>query len=48
MEHAEASHFLRDGVVMLGFALGFVLLFRRLTRMARDEVDAWATLSRAW
>jgi glutathione-regulated potassium-efflux system protein KefB len=30
MEPAEASHFLRDGVVMLGFALGFVLLFRRL------------------
>jgi glutathione-regulated potassium-efflux system protein KefB len=26
----SASHFLRDGVVMLGFALGFVLLFRRL------------------
>jgi glutathione-regulated potassium-efflux system protein KefB len=29
-EAAEATHFLRDGVVMLGFALGFVLLFRRL------------------
>ncbi len=27
---AAASHFLRDGVIMLGFALGFVLLFRRL------------------
>ncbi len=31
MEAAESSHhFLSDGVVMLGFALGFVLLFRRL------------------
>ncbi|MFA9201686.1 MAG: cation:proton antiporter, partial [Cypionkella sp.] len=30
MEHAAAPHFLRDGVVMLGFALAFVLLFRRL------------------
>lgn len=30
MEHETASHFLRDGVIMLGFALGFVLLFRRL------------------
>lgn len=30
MEHEAASHFLRDAVVMLGFALGFVLLFRRL------------------
>ncbi len=31
MEAAHGtSHFLRDGVVMLGFALGFVLLFRRL------------------
>ena len=30
MEHEAASHFLRDGVVMLGFALAFVLLFRRL------------------
>jgi glutathione-regulated potassium-efflux system protein KefB len=30
MEAGGASHFLRDGVVMLGFALGFVLLFRRL------------------
>jgi CPA2 family monovalent cation:H+ antiporter-2/glutathione-regulated potassium-efflux system protein KefB len=30
MEDAAASHFLRDGVIMLGFALGFVLLFRRL------------------
>ena len=30
MDHAAAPHFLRDGVVMLGFALGFVLLFRRL------------------
>ena len=30
MDHGSAAHFLRDGVVMLGFALGFVLLFRRL------------------
>ncbi|ANY18715.1 Glutathione-regulated potassium-efflux system protein KefC [Tsuneonella dongtanensis] len=30
MEHETATHFLRDSVVMLGFALGFVLLFRRL------------------
>jgi CPA2 family monovalent cation:H+ antiporter-2/glutathione-regulated potassium-efflux system protein KefB len=30
MEPETASHFLRDGVVMLGFALFFVLLFRRL------------------
>ena len=30
MEHAAAPHFLRDGVVVLGFALAFVLLFRRL------------------
>jgi glutathione-regulated potassium-efflux system protein KefB len=30
MEHETATHFLRDGVIMLGFALGFVLLFRRL------------------
>ncbi len=30
MEHETASLFLRDGVVMLGFALVFVLLFRRL------------------
>ncbi|MGX7951501.1 cation:proton antiporter domain-containing protein [Tsuneonella sp. HG249] len=30
MDHSAASLFLRDGVVMLGFALGFVLLFRRL------------------
>ena len=30
MEETGASHFLRDGVVMLGFGLGFVLLFRRL------------------
>ena len=30
MEDAAAGHFLRDGVIMLGFALGFVLLFRRL------------------
>lgn len=30
MEHEAASHFLRDAVVMLGFALGFVLLFRRV------------------
>jgi CPA2 family monovalent cation:H+ antiporter-2/glutathione-regulated potassium-efflux system protein KefB len=30
MESTAAPHFLRDGVVMLGFALGFVLLFRRL------------------
>lgn len=30
MEHETATHFLREGVVMLGFALGFVLLFRRL------------------
>lgn len=30
MEHEAASHFLRDAVVMLGFALAFVLLFRRL------------------
>ncbi|MCT2557580.1 cation:proton antiporter [Tsuneonella sp. YG55] len=30
MEHEAATHFLRDGVIMLGFALGFVLLFRRL------------------
>lgn len=30
MEHEAASHFLRDSVVMLGFALAAVLLFRRL------------------
>ncbi len=30
MEHEAATHFLRDAVIMLGFALGFVLLFRRL------------------
>ena len=30
MEHEAASHFLRDAVVMLGFALAFVLVFRRL------------------
>jgi CPA2 family monovalent cation:H+ antiporter-2/glutathione-regulated potassium-efflux system protein KefB len=30
MEHEAAAHFLRDSVVMLGFALFFVLLFRRL------------------
>jgi CPA2 family monovalent cation:H+ antiporter-2/glutathione-regulated potassium-efflux system protein KefB len=30
MEEIGASQFLRDGVVMLGFGLGFVLLFRRL------------------
>ena len=29
MEETAASHFLRDGFLMLGFALGFVLLFRR-------------------
>jgi CPA2 family monovalent cation:H+ antiporter-2/glutathione-regulated potassium-efflux system protein KefB len=27
---AEATSLVRDGVVMLGFALAFVLLFRRL------------------
>jgi len=30
MEADTASHFLHDGAIMLGFALGFVLLFRRL------------------
>ncbi|MGX7927686.1 monovalent cation:proton antiporter-2 (CPA2) family protein [Tsuneonella sp. HG094] len=30
MEHEAASHFLRDSVIMLGFALAAVLLFRRL------------------
>lgn len=30
MEHAESGFLLRDGVIMLGFALVFVLLFRRL------------------
>ncbi|MFN6933852.1 MAG: cation:proton antiporter [Tsuneonella sp.] len=30
MEHETATHFLRDSVIMLGFALAFVLLFRRL------------------
>jgi glutathione-regulated potassium-efflux system protein KefB len=30
VEHEAASHFLSDAVVMLGFALAFVLLFRRL------------------
>ncbi len=30
MEHEAATHFLRDAVIMLGFALSFVLLFRRL------------------
>ena len=29
MEETAASHFLRDGFLMLGFALAFVLLFRR-------------------
>jgi CPA2 family monovalent cation:H+ antiporter-2/glutathione-regulated potassium-efflux system protein KefB len=29
MEETAASHFLRDGFLLLGFALGFVLLFRR-------------------
>ena len=28
-EHAEAGFLLRDGFLLLGFALGFVLLFRR-------------------
>lgn len=30
MEHETAAHFLRDAVIMLGFAMVFVLLFRRL------------------
>ena len=29
MEEAAAVHFLRDAFILLGFALGFVLLFRR-------------------
>src|SRR6187431_1980827 len=29
MDNSEAGSFLRDGFVLLGFALGFVLLFRR-------------------
>lgn len=29
MEQSAAVHFLRDGFLLLGFALGFVLLFRR-------------------
>ena len=26
----DATHFLRDGLILLGFALAFVLVFRRL------------------